>query len=128
MHVNQSIETNSNLNLILRDSPPYSVDFDSLDNVATAKELNHPLKCDEFGTEVLGSCNGLLCLSNTEEDIVLWNLKTRKSWKLPIAPIEFSKDFWCCQYINYGFGYDFVHDDYKLVRMILLVLKLRSIV
>ncbi|KAI8000265.1 F-box protein CPR1 [Camellia lanceoleosa] len=115
LHLNRSIKTKSNLSLILRDCYISSVNFNSLDNVI---ELDHPLKCPEFGTEVLGSCDGLICLYNGEEDVCIWNPSTRKHRNLPSTPIEFPDYFTSCQYIIYGFGYDSLTDDYKLVRMI----------
>lgn len=113
-HLHQSIGNNTNMSIILRYSYLYSVDFDSLDN---AIELEHPLKSEFYGTEVLGSCNGLLCLYNSEEDVVLWNLSTKKFHKLPVKEIEFPSYFTICQYVIYGFGHDFVNDDYKVVRI-----------
>ncbi|KAA8516859.1 hypothetical protein F0562_017323 [Nyssa sinensis] len=115
-HLKRSIETKSNLSLILRYCYLYSVDLESLDN---AVELDHPLKSDNYGTEVLGSCNGLLCLANSKEDIVLWNPSIRKHRKLPVTPIEFPpREFCFCQFIVYGFGHDVVNDEYKLVRLV----------
>ncbi|KAA8516857.1 hypothetical protein F0562_017325 [Nyssa sinensis] len=114
-HLKRSIETKNNMSLILDDEDQlYSIDFESFDK---AVKLDHPLKNEIFQTEVLGSCNGLLCLSNTEEDIVLWNPSIRKHRKLPFTPIEFRSGFYC-QFIVYGFGHDVVNDDYKLVRMV----------
>lgn len=69
----------------------------------------------------MGSCDGLLCLYNSEEDIVLWNPSTRRHQKLPISAIEFPGDssaFTICEKIIYGFGYDHVNDDYKVVRIV----------
>ncbi|XP_059645948.1 F-box protein CPR1-like [Cornus florida] len=114
-HLNRSIETNDNLSIILRDCYLYSIDFNSLDR---AIELDHPLKSNSCGTEVLGSFHGLLCLSNSEEEIVLWNPSTRKHRKLPVAPIEFPPEFTFPQFFIYGLGYDSVSDDYKLVRIV----------
>ncbi|KAA8516864.1 hypothetical protein F0562_017318 [Nyssa sinensis] len=115
-HLKRSIETKSNLSLILRCWNLYSVDLESLDN---ALELDHPLKSDNYVTEVLGSCNGLLCLANSEEDIVLWNPSIRKHRKLPVMPIELPPPEFCfCQFIVYGFGHDVVNDEYKLVRLV----------
>jgi F-box interacting protein len=114
-HLKRSIDTKTHLSLILRDSYLYSLDFDSLDNLV---ELDHPLKSEEFGTEVLGSCDGLLCLYNGEEEIAIWNPSTRKYRKLPVEEIEFPDYFTSCQYIIYGMGYDPVRDDYKVVRFI----------
>jgi hypothetical protein len=89
LHLKQSLKTNTNLSLILSDGYLYSSDFDSLDR---AIELDHPLKTPHYGTEILGSCNGLLCLSNKKEDVALWNPSTRKYKKLPVTMMEFPHD------------------------------------
>lgn len=114
-HLKRSIDTKTHLSLILRDSYLYSLDLDSLDH---AVELDHPLKSRDFGTEVLGSCDGLVCLYNGEEDIAIWNPSTRRYRKLPVEEIEFPDYFTSCQYIIYGLGYDPVTVDYKVVRFI----------
>ncbi|CAL5344395.1 unnamed protein product [Camellia sinensis] len=114
LHLNRSINTKSHVNLILNDCSLSSVNFDSLDN---ATKLKPPLKWTDFGIEVLGSCNGLICLYNGEEDVCIWNPSTRKHRKLSVNnPYKSPFFFTSYQNIIYGFGYDFVTDDYKLMR------------
>lgn len=122
LHLNRSIDTKSNQALILREEHLYSVDFDSLDGpVADAAKLDHhPLRCQDYGTEVWGSCNGIVCLSNSLDTVVLWNPSTRRSRRLPYAPIEFPNQPRYFVSRVYGFGYDGVSDDYKLVRIVVL--------
>jgi F-box interacting protein len=118
LHLKQSLKTTTNLSLILSDGYLYSSDFDSLD---TAIELDHPLKTPHYETEIVGSCNGLLCLSNTKEDVALWNPSTRKYKKLPVTTLEFAPDGYdYSQYTVSGFGYDETSDDYKVVRSVRL--------
>ncbi|KAK2984010.1 hypothetical protein RJ640_024224 [Escallonia rubra] len=112
LHLSHSKESNNSTTIILRDSYLYSVQFDSLDN---ATELSHPLKSTQVGTEVLGSCNGLLCLFNTRNTNILWSPSTRKYQKLPATRIV---GMGICQYVVYGFGFDCASDDYKVVRMV----------
>uniref|UniRef100_A0A2N9IEE6 F-box domain-containing protein n=1 Tax=Fagus sylvatica TaxID=28930 RepID=A0A2N9IEE6_FAGSY len=120
LHLKQSLKTTTNLSLILSSGYLYSSDFDSLD---TAIELDHPLKTPNYETEIVGSCNGLLCLSNTKEDVALWNPSTRKYKKLPVTTLEFALDrYEFCQYTVSGFGYDETSDDYKVVRSVRLYL------
>ncbi|GMY35329.1 F-box protein CPR1 [Fagus crenata] len=120
LHLKQSVKTTTNLSLILSGGYLYSSDFDSLD---TAIELDHPLKTPHYKTEIVGSCNGLLCLSNTKEDVALWNPSTRKYKKLPVTTLEFAPDGYdFCQYTVSGFGYDETSDDYKVVRSVRLYL------
>ncbi|KAL1816592.1 hypothetical protein ACET3Z_019166 [Daucus carota] len=64
---------------------------------------------------VVGSCNGIICLSNRFNNIVyLWNPSIRKCRKLPIpggllmikSPVKI------------GFGYDSISNDYKVLRIV----------
>ncbi|XP_042508938.1 F-box protein CPR1-like isoform X2 [Macadamia integrifolia] len=116
-HLNRSLASNSNLSLIFRRCALFSVDLDTCEQRA-AVELDHPLKSPHLATEVLGSCNGLLCISNSDEDILLWNPSIRRHHKLPITPIEFPVRFDSPRLIVYGLGYDPTTDDYKLVRVV----------
>jgi len=50
---------------------------------------------------VVGSCNGILCLVVNRRHIILWNPSIRK--------------FTTLSYIVYGFGYDPLSDNYKVV-------------
>ncbi|XP_031121316.1 F-box protein CPR1-like [Ipomoea triloba] len=63
---------------------------------------------------ILGSCHWLLCLDNGDEDsIVLWNPTTWKYLISPLSGSKISRD----QNVLYGFGYDNVSDDYKVLRI-----------
>ncbi|XP_059670779.1 F-box protein CPR1-like [Cornus florida] len=115
-HLNRSIETNTNRRLIFSDFDLFSIDLDSPDDDWLA--LDHPLKNEE-ATIVIGSCDGLLCLCESWKDITLWNPSTRKHHKLPVTPIEFSRKGWRSDDSRYGFGYDSVSDDYKVVKITL---------
>ncbi|XP_042512967.1 F-box protein CPR1-like [Macadamia integrifolia] len=108
MHLNRSLATNTNLTLIYRNSIDfYSVDLD-------AWEFNHPLKSQFFRpTRLLGSCNGLLCILNCEDDTFLWNPSTTMHQKLPLIPIDHTLYDYA-----YGFGYDPITDDYKVLRVV----------
>uniref|UniRef100_A0A2N9IDC3 F-box domain-containing protein n=1 Tax=Fagus sylvatica TaxID=28930 RepID=A0A2N9IDC3_FAGSY len=115
-HLKHSLTTNTNLSLILRSSKLYSSDFDSLDG---AIELDHPLKTPGYGIDICGSCNGLLCLSNSEDDVALWNPSTRKFKKLPVTTMDFPdglQGLFYCKSV-YGFGYDETSDDYKVLKL-----------
>jgi len=120
LHLKRSQQNTTNQTLVLRDCYLYSANFPTLDRAAV---IDHPLKSDRIGTALLGSCNGLLCLSNGEQEgegTILYNPATRKHRELPFSSIEFpDSDFLLlCERIVYGFGYDHVHDDYKVVRII----------
>lgn len=82
----------------------YPVDFDHL-------HLPHLFAY----CRVVGSCNGIICLSNRFNNVVyLWNPSIRKCRKLPIpggllmikSPVKI------------GFGYDSISNDYKVLRIV----------
>uniref|UniRef100_A0A803LL00 F-box domain-containing protein n=1 Tax=Chenopodium quinoa TaxID=63459 RepID=A0A803LL00_CHEQI len=119
IHLQNSQKNTTNHSIILR-CYLYSVEFPALNRAIV---INHPLKCDNYGTEIVGSCNGLLCLSNGEEDgldgTIIYNPATKEHRQLPVSPIEFPDDILpFVDRLVYGLGYDHVHDDYKLVRVI----------
>lgn len=121
LHLNRSIQTRANLGLILRDEHLHAVDFDSLDGTVQAVELHyHPLRCQDYSTKVWGSCNGIICLSNSFDSVVLWNPSTRKYRKLPDSSVELEEKWRYYENRIYGFGYDSVSDDYKVVRIVML--------
>ncbi|XP_009763040.1 F-box protein CPR1-like [Nicotiana sylvestris] len=59
----------------------------------------------------MGSVNGLICLLIGLDRLVLWNPSTRKFKQLPDLMPKHTDDY----NFNYGFEYDEVHDDYKVV-------------
>ncbi|XVF62565.1 hypothetical protein PTKIN_Ptkin09bG0018500 [Pterospermum kingtungense] len=98
----------------------FSVDFDSLE---TATKLHHPLDVRHDGricTKILGSCNGLLALHYSLVEIIcLWNPSTRKSHMLPVTEADYPPIFYTNRSkFRYGFGYEPISDDYKLIRMV----------
>ncbi|KAH7837953.1 hypothetical protein Vadar_020035 [Vaccinium darrowii] len=111
-HLKQSIETKNYLSFILGQHSLHSVDLASLDN---AVELDHALISRVYGTEVLGSCDGLICLYNCQEDMAIWNPSTRRYHKLPVLEIDSLGYVPVCNNLIHGFGYDPVTDDYKVV-------------
>lgn len=75
--------------------------------------------CYNSRIKVVGCCNGLVCIRNIVDDIAFWNPSTRKHKVLPFLHLEkrrYSGNS-VCSICIYGFGYDSVHDDYKLVRV-----------
>lgn len=77
-------------------------------------KIDYPLKPPFVGfAKFLGSCNGLICLTSMSFKLMLWNPSTGKHK-------EFQDSFVHCAvncYIRYGFGYDGVNDDYKVVKI-----------
>ncbi|XP_059284953.1 F-box/kelch-repeat protein At3g23880-like [Lycium ferocissimum] len=74
---------------------------------------DYPMKNTSISFSIKGSVNGLICLVNGTKKLFLWNPSSRKYKKLPDFKINPKNidDF------IYGFGYDEIHDDYKVVRI-----------
>nr|XP_016468097.1 PREDICTED: F-box/kelch-repeat protein At3g06240-like [Nicotiana tabacum]XP_018623139.2 F-box/kelch-repeat protein At3g06240-like isoform X1 [Nicotiana tomentosiformis] len=88
------------------------------ESVTEAFDLNFPMKFNgldrnkkkKYPVWIMGSVNGLIYLVN-EDDMFLWNPSTRKYKKLPDPRLTLRYIFLrMC-----GFGYDELHDDYKVV-------------
>ncbi|XP_042477613.1 F-box protein CPR1-like [Macadamia integrifolia] len=117
MHLSRSLSSNNYVGLILSNGFFYAVDLDSSEPQALVQLDHQPDKFQNYVTDIVGSCNGLLCVYNNdhEEDIFLWNPSTRRHQKLPINPIKSSS---LAQFVVYGFGYEPITDDYKVVRVV----------
>ncbi|XP_073130140.1 uncharacterized protein [Henckelia pumila] len=63
---------------------------------------------------LVGSCNGLVCLTLSVETLILWNPVTTKTKKLPNSGTVLDLEYYS---ITFGFGYDDLHDDYKVVEV-----------
>ncbi|KAG4142975.1 hypothetical protein ERO13_D06G160400v2 [Gossypium hirsutum] len=114
-HLDRSIKTRSNLNIILKGLHLYSVEFDALDN---AVPIDYPLSSGA-GTEAFGSCNGILAFRLTDKNLALYNPSTRQFRRLPVSEIDPPPGDSCKSgYIFYGFGQDAKTNDYKVVRMV----------
>ncbi|XP_016454950.1 F-box/kelch-repeat protein At3g23880-like [Nicotiana tabacum] len=77
------------------------------DSVTEAFDLGYPMKKPWGYVRIVGSVNGLVCLVIERKYFLLWNPSIRKFKKLPDPRGGY--------YIMYGFGYDELHDDYKVV-------------
>ncbi|KAK7303379.1 hypothetical protein RJT34_14283 [Clitoria ternatea] len=116
LHLTRS--PNSNTNLIVRiESDLYKLDFPAVDN--TVDSLNHPLMCYSNNISLLGSCNGLLCICNVADDIAFWNPSIRQHRILPYlpSPRRAHPETTLFAARVYGFGFDPLAKDYKLVRI-----------
>ncbi|PHT57844.1 hypothetical protein CQW23_00207 [Capsicum baccatum] len=82
----------------------------SLESELIQRDLDCPIEYDRKYIRILGSCNGLIFLANSEGYSFLWNPTTRKYKTLPYFTSRWKKYI-----VSYGFGYDELHDDYKVV-------------
>ncbi|MFS7959811.1 putative F-box domain-containing protein [Helianthus anomalus] len=68
---------------------------------------------------ILGSCNGLLCVSPRGFKLVVTNPSTREHKKLPTPPYRLCDIHYICsvrEVVSWGFGYDSsAADDYKVI-------------
>ncbi|KAE9594744.1 putative galactose oxidase/kelch, beta-propeller, kelch-type beta propeller [Lupinus albus] len=71
--------------------------------------------CYSNRIKLLGSCNGLLCISNVAEDIAFWNPSLRKYRIIPSLNHDLLPHNTLLAARIYGFGFDSVSNDYKLV-------------
>ncbi|OIS98469.1 f-boxkelch-repeat protein [Nicotiana attenuata] len=76
-------------------------------SVTEAFDLSYPMKKPCGYVRIVGCVNGLVCLVIEQKYFLLWNPSIRKFKKLPDPRGGY--------YIMYGFGYDELHDDYKVV-------------
>ncbi|PIA63638.1 hypothetical protein AQUCO_00201170v1 [Aquilegia coerulea] len=88
----------------------YHIDGDPFNK---AIEIENPLEPSLHRTQVLGSCNGLICLY-TITSLCLLNPSTRE-YKLVKLQESLNLDD---ERTAYGIGYDTVDDDYKLVQAV----------
>ncbi|KAM7497932.1 hypothetical protein LguiA_022346 [Lonicera macranthoides] len=116
-HLNRN--NNSNNHLLIRNfvnSFDYSVyrDNETFDKLST---LEFPLP-GYF--RIIGSCNGLICLSSydvdTTETVILWNPSIRKYVTLPRPSVTLDSNgpF----HHTLGFGFHSATNDYKVVRVV----------
>ncbi|KAK1398875.1 hypothetical protein POM88_008738 [Heracleum sosnowskyi] len=84
----------------------------SVQDLSTSPICIHRIR---YQQRVASSChNGIICVADVFENLYLWNPSIRQCKKLPFPPkpctdtmLEF----------NFGFGYDSISDDYKVIRL-----------
>lgn len=115
-HLNHSSAYNCNHLLVHTQAENHAI------SLLSNKTLNVTLKIDSPRTPkvverevIVGSCNGLVCLSRDSE-IVLWNPATKEHKVLPTPSIstECFNPLITCRSIGFGFHVE----DYKVVRMV----------
>ncbi|XP_057448181.1 F-box/kelch-repeat protein At3g23880-like [Lotus japonicus] len=102
--------TNSSNDFLLTDYPLLSVFNAAVPAAAT--QLDYPLNNPYRFDSIVGSCDGILCLSiDQSRSAVVWNPSTRIFKNLP--PLENPQLQGSCTL--FGFGYDNLADRYKVV-------------
>ncbi|MCE0482007.1 hypothetical protein HAX54_040308 [Datura stramonium] len=120
----QALKPNSDVKIIFKAHDKlFSIDFSSsIDSSQQAQELEYPLEQPYGPIQVIGSCHGLLFISNNTSDNGLWNPSTKMYRKLErfcdihppsTPPPQGQDDYIVFTQICGGLGYDSSGDDYK---------------
>ncbi|KAG5560591.1 hypothetical protein RHGRI_003798 [Rhododendron griersonianum] len=122
--MNMSRKINFEELLLRSDDDP--LDFKSRSKFSTimyeqcdaAVGLDFPFDKTANGVEIVGSCNGLVCIAIRSKTLSIWNPSTRKFRILPDIEVPWWNRFTVYQRSRFpvcGFGYDESIDDYKVV-------------
>ncbi|GKC08755.1 putative F-box domain-containing protein, partial [Tanacetum coccineum] len=82
--------------------------------ITSSRTSPHNLAYIAYGWQIIGSSNGLVCVSPVDAQVLVTNPSTREVKKLQPPPefpnISMDREFLC-----WGFGHDSFIDDYKVV-------------
>ncbi|KAM7497892.1 hypothetical protein LguiA_022306 [Lonicera macranthoides] len=131
-HLNRTLASNSNqthARTLLRHYSltqekeifSYGFDTNNTDAFDVYQHFNCPLRRNYGYYFIIGSCNGLLCLTDDNfentNNVFLWNPSISRYLKLPVPRV--TKDTYLYKFLMcvYGFGVDPNTNDYKVVRI-----------
>ncbi|KAL9227947.1 hypothetical protein vseg_003578 [Gypsophila vaccaria] len=117
LHLQRSMATQTNVHFVIKTPKLHLADFDSFENPVV---LNYPLRnLMHKGAEIVGSCNGLLCIWHMDRSLslYLYNPTTQTHKSLPTLPINTPFNYNGMNF-SFGFGYDSVSREYKCVRIL----------
>ncbi|KAM7497924.1 hypothetical protein LguiA_022338 [Lonicera macranthoides] len=123
LHLNRTTSNQNNRLLVrsLDDVERYSVHTDN-ETFDMLERLNFPFHSRNSFFDIVGTCNGLVCLSDDARDYtdltILWNPSIRKVLELPSPNVR----FWSHGPFHHtlGFGFNPVTNDYNVVRVMYL--------
>ncbi|XP_028073769.1 F-box protein CPR1-like [Camellia sinensis] len=128
-HLNRTISNPNNTHLLLRyctedpiEQEHYSLRFDDpiTNTFNEYAKLNFPFTCIDPPFGIVGSCNGLICISDDQacynHEMFLWNPLIRKSVSIPYPNVRFRSHGSFMH--SLGFGFDSVSNDFKVVRIV----------
>lgn len=97
--------------------PNHKMSLLRLDDLDNPINLEHPFprSVSPEEMEVVGSCNGLLCLTNSLGHICLWNPATKRVKDISDFAIRIVDS---TGEVSVGFGFDGMTNDYKVVRIV----------
>jgi len=121
--INLHLQNSLNRSLILLHNSDF-YQINDFSNLTTAVKLNPPFKGSNNFISLVGSCNGLLCLFSDGE-IAFWNPNIRKHRIIPSLPIPTPQhsepNNIHAGFCVYGFGFNPLTDDYKLLTIFCFV-------
>ncbi|XP_021766782.1 F-box protein CPR30-like isoform X1 [Chenopodium quinoa] len=122
-NIKQSLSSSSNLSLASLSQPKphnhlhilhlHAPDSSTPPSISNLSLPFHPKTHD---SDLIGSCNGILCISDFPDFLGLFNPTTRTFQKIPLGSLgvqEFRESHW----VDFGFGFDEIGNDYKIVRV-----------
>ncbi|GFP98809.1 F-box protein cpr30 [Phtheirospermum japonicum] len=117
IHLHRSLTSKSNRNLFSGLLGFHWISVDSLDK---EHSMNPGFEYDDkFIGAISNSCNGLVVVGREPDPPILWNPFSREYKVLPKCPLDFQADSSFSCKTTYGFGYDSINDDYKVVKVML---------
>ncbi|GLT33990.1 hypothetical protein SLA2020_085400 [Shorea laevis] len=109
-HHQRSTEINRNSKFIVQGTDGQMFTISLLDSCSKVVNNVDPPLCLKNMT-LRGSCNGLVCLTDPE-NAILCDISTKDYCKVRFPPYKETTVS-----LSYGFGYDSINDDYKVVRV-----------
>nr|XP_043616982.1 F-box/kelch-repeat protein At3g06240-like [Erigeron canadensis] len=109
--VHQNHNTTKLILLISDSNSLYSLDINSHNLSATAKQLNFGPNTIEF-EEILGSCNGIVLAKDKDDTILLINPTTKEIFRILVSPFALPVRE---SFVMYGFGHNSSNDDYVVI-------------
>nr|GMC73129.1 F-box protein CPR1-like [Ipomoea batatas] len=98
----------------------YNLYFDDNDTFEVYRKFEFPFIGVNDYFRIVGSCNGLVCLTDDMGEYnlttILWNPSIRKSVVLPEPRVTFTSNGACSH--THGFGFDPLTNEYKVVRIV----------
>ncbi|CAI9762492.1 unnamed protein product [Fraxinus pennsylvanica] len=129
LHLNKSIKDVNSHKIFAIGRDPSTVNdvifctlnFDFGFEFEGVQRIKSPIDNFTEAVSFIGSCRFLICLKYTDKKIVLWNPSIREHKILPYTDVEIedSRDRKYTRHrFSYGFGYDDLMDDHKVVRLV----------
>lgn len=98
---------------------PLKQDLDFVSELKfTSDGVNSPVIFNKCYVHIFGSSNRLVCIYDAMNDVFLYNPTTLESKRLPDLPQSLRSRHLLKTWFNYGFGFDSLTNDYKVVKFV----------